>query len=501
VRYLVPIASYDDLFPRAEFHFPKWLVEIDGEPLIARVVSHLRQDDPEAEFVFVVRGDECNEFSLDRSLEETTGGRCTVVRLSHSTMGAACSALMAIDHIDDDQPLVICNGDQIITGGVPAALVKFRSSGADAGVITFPSIHPRWSYVKRDDDGHIIEAAEKKVISREAIAGFYYFRTGESFVRAAKQAILDGRASNGVYYISPTLNQMILEGGSIDAYPIESMQYQSLFSPQRVESYERQIQAERITGAKPTPAQRPLTIVIPMAGLGSRFSAAGYDKPKPFIDVAGKPMIERVMDNLHVPGARYILVARSEHIAAEPDTVARLIARGDVTMAPIDLVTEGATCTVLTAQRLWDPLAPLLIANCDQIVDFDCAAFIADARSRELDGSILVFQDSDRDPKWSFARLDDEQLVVEVQEKKPISDLATVGLYYFGTAEGFTRAAIDMIAKNIRTSNEFYVCPVYNQSIAAGERIGVYHVEESAMHGIGTPQDLQAYMGLRGWQH
>lgn len=496
MRYLIPIASEHDLFPREEFHFPKPLIEVDGEPMVSRVISNLKGQDPEAEFIFVVRSEDCRAYSLDRAIIEATEGRAQVVALEGPTAGAACSALMAIELIDDDNPLVVCNGDQIIENGIAPALSSFGHTLADAGVITFPSVHPRWSYVRIGPDGYVIEAAEKRVVSRRAIAGFYYFRTGASFVRAAKNAILNERSHGGVYFIASLLNEIVLEGGKVAHHDITAEAYQSLFSPKRLESYEHQLQSRRILGEAQNEIPS-LTIVIPMAGLGSRFSDAGYSKPKPFIDVAGKTMIERVMDNLAVPGARFVLIARREHLEQEPEAVQALVSRGNTQFLPIDFVTEGAACTVLTARSLINSASPLLIANCDQIVDFDCVAFIEDARRRELGGSILSFRNAERDEKWSFAKVNEGGLVTEVREKIAISDIATVGLYYFATAQRFVDAAVDMICRNDRVKNEFYVCPVYNYAIRNGDQVGIFDIPEGAMHGIGTPSDLQAFLKLR----
>jgi len=237
-----------------------------------------------------------------------------------------------------------------------------------------------------------------------------------------------------------------------------------------------------------------LQVVIPMAGLGSRFSSAGYSKPKPFIDVAGKTMIERVMDNLRIADSKFILISRREHLEAEPDVKEAIEASGDVEFFPIDFVTEGAACTVLTCRAKLDLDAPLLIANCDQIVDFESQDFIQSAMDQDLDGSILVFRDETMNPKWSFARLGADGLVAEVKEKVAISDLATVGLYYFRKASYFINGSIDMISRKDKVNNEFYVCPVYNYLISDGRRIGVYGVGAFAMHGTGTPQDLEAYL-------
>ena len=494
MRYLIPIATGDDLFPRDEYHFPKPLIEIDGQPMISRVIENIEAQDPVAEFIFVVRSEDCRQFSLDRALRESTKGPCNVIALESPTAGAACSALMAVDLIDDDGPLVVCNGDQIIEDAIKEALTSFKAGAAGAGVITFASVHPRWSFVRVDTSGDVLEAAEKRVISRHAIAGFYYFRSGQAFVRAAQRSILNQDSVNGRYYIAPLLNQFVLDGERVAQFPIRTEQYQSLFSPQRLESYERQVQTRRLMA---NTATKPVTVVIPMAGLGSRFANAGYDKPKPFIDVSGATMISRVMDNLNVKDARFVLVARREHLDAHPETVQELEAKGNVTFAPIDFVTEGACCTVLLSHRLIGMDAPLLIANCDQIVDFDCEAFVRDASERRLDGSILVFRDAEQNVKWSFAKVGASGLVEETREKVPISDLATVGLYYFASARTFIDAAIDMIARNDRVNNEFYVCPVYNYAVASGARIGVYEIPHESMHGIGTPNDLTAFMKHR----
>lgn len=499
MKYLIPIAGSEGLFPRSEFHFPKPLIEIGGKPMIAWVIDNIRASDPDAEFVFIARKADCAEFSMDRALQMATDGRCTIVMLDRPTAGAACSALMAIEHINPEQPLVVCNGDQVLDADIGAALKHFQDKGYKAGVITFPSVHPRWSFVRSDDDQTAIETAEKRVISRRAIAGFYYYAKGADFIKAAQSTIRHNRDVDGLFYISPTMNEIVLEGGQVGIHDIPAEAYHSFYSPQRLEQFERELQSKTITSAavaRRAAADR-VTVVIPMAGLGSRFAKEGYKRPKPFIDVGGKPMIERVMDNLRVANARFVLLARGEHMEQEAPLVAKMRSRGDIDFVAVDKVTEGAACTVLLAREHIDPDTPLLIANCDQIVDFSCDDYVRDCRNRRLDGSILVFRDADRDPKWSFARLGPTGFVTEVREKEAISNLATVGLYYFSRGGDYVSAAIDMIVRNERVNNEFYVCPVYNYAIASGRRVGVYEIPREAMHGIGTPDDLKRFLALR----
>lgn len=237
-----------------------------------------------------------------------------------------------------------------------------------------------------------------------------------------------------------------------------------------------------------------INIVIPMAGMGSRFASAGYAKPKPFIDVDGKPMIVRVLENLAYPGARYILIARKEHLEAEAELARQIEQEFNAVFIAIDQLTEGTACTVLYARKFINNDEPLLIANSDQVVDMRIADFIDDCSERQLDGSILTFVDELRDPKWSFARIDRQGLVVEVQEKKAISEYATVGIYLYRRGRDFVDAAVDMFIARDRVNQEYYTCPTYNYAIRAGLRIGLYNIDVQQMNGLGTPEDLNAYL-------
>ncbi len=237
-----------------------------------------------------------------------------------------------------------------------------------------------------------------------------------------------------------------------------------------------------------------INIVVPMAGRGSRFVKAGYETPKPFIDVSGKPMITRVIENLKYPDAKYILIAQEKHLEDYKDVFDNLKKSFDIEIIPINIITEGTACTALFARKYINNDTPLMIANSDQIVDIDIGDFINDMFKRKLDGSILTFKDKYKDPKWSFAKVNEDGYVIEVKEKVPISDTATVGIYLWNKGKYFVNSAIDMIVRNDRVNGEFYVCPTYNYCIKEGLKIGVYNIEFEQMHGTGTPEDLQEYL-------
>lgn len=235
-----------------------------------------------------------------------------------------------------------------------------------------------------------------------------------------------------------------------------------------------------------------MNIVIPMAGAGSRFEKAGYTFPKPLIDVGGKPMIQVVVENLNMAG-EYIFIVQKEHRQKYAlDYLLKNISRGTCKIVEVDGITEGAACTVLLTEKYIDNNKPLFLANSDQYALWDSNAFMYSMVGDQIDGGILTFPNFH--PKWSYARLGEDGFVAEVAEKKPISDLATVGYYYWSKGSDFVKYAKQMIDKNIRTNNEFYVAPVFNEAIADGKKIKNFHLNENSMFGLGTPEDLQVFL-------
>ena len=243
------------------------------------------------------------------------------------------------------------------------------------------------------------------------------------------------------------------------------------------------------TNDKPKWVDKKLNVLIPMAGAGSRFQKAGYTFPKPLIDVEGKPMIQVVVENLNIE-ANYVYVVQKEHREQyNLDTLLNLITP-NCTIVEVDSLTEGAACTALLAKEFIDNDNPLFFANSDQFVEWDSNEFFYKMNENDADGGIPTFKATH--PKWSFAKVNKEGLVTEVQEKNPISDLATVGFYYWKHGSDFVKYAEEMIEQNIRVNNEFYVCPVYNNAINGGLKIRTFDVPK--MWGLGTPEDLNRYL-------
>jgi HAD superfamily hydrolase (TIGR01509 family) len=232
-----------------------------------------------------------------------------------------------------------------------------------------------------------------------------------------------------------------------------------------------------------------LNVLIPMAGAGSRFEAAGYTFPKPLIEVNGKPMIQVVVENLNVQANFVFIVQKSHFEKFNLGYLLNLIAPG-CKVVQIEGVTEGAACTTLLAREFIDTDAPLLIANSDQFVEWNSSETLYSFESQGLSGGIVTFEATH--PKWSYAKLGEDGYVTEVAEKRPISNIATVGIYYWRKGSDYVKYADQMIAKNIRTNGEFYVCPVFNEAIGDGHKFRIRNIER--MWGLGTPEDLNYFL-------
>jgi NDP-sugar pyrophosphorylase family protein len=243
-----------------------------------------------------------------------------------------------------------------------------------------------------------------------------------------------------------------------------------------------------------------LNIVIPMAGRGSRFEEAGYKLPKPLIPVHGIPMIEVVVNNLRPRRPhRFIFICQRAHARQHGllSFLKSMSAKAEV--IEIDGVTQGAACTVLTAQAHIDNDEPLMIANCDQWINASIDEYLNEFDRTGADGFIMTM--ASNLPKWSYVRRGDDGQVLDVVEKRVVSNDATVGIYNFAKGSDFVRGAMKMIAAEDRTNGEFYVAPVYSWLIRAGKRIETFSIgsDQNGMYGLGTPADLEWFLG-RGFE-
>lgn len=238
MNVVVLMSGSSQAFKDAGYLYPKNLVDIGGRPLVQRVLEHLKPLSAlQARFICVLRHDENRRHhtgQVIRLLEPSA----QLVEVTGNTSGAACSALLAVDMINNDDPLLIVNGDQLLLEvDLPSVVKDFQSRALDGGLIVFEDIHPRWSFVKCDAHGQVVETAEKRPISNLATAGFYYFSRGSDFVIAATEMIKKDAHVDGIFYICPTYNELILRQKNIGVHKVPRKCYRSLASPGDTQAY------------------------------------------------------------------------------------------------------------------------------------------------------------------------------------------------------------------------------------------------------------------------
>jgi dTDP-glucose pyrophosphorylase len=237
INILLPLGGND--FFSADSFYPKWLVEIKGKPMIQVAIENYKSiASCKPNFIFPVKKESNTKFHLNNILEIVTEGKCNIISLEQDTGGAACSCLMGVDYINNETPLIIANYDQVFLDGIiDKGIAYFEQNNADAGVICFETVHPRWSYVRTNADDVVVETAEKRPLSKLGIAGFYYFKAGADFVGAAQRSILKDSRIDGKFFIAPVLNELVLQNKKILKYQVDNAQYKSFYTLENVKEF------------------------------------------------------------------------------------------------------------------------------------------------------------------------------------------------------------------------------------------------------------------------
>lgn len=223
--------------------YPLWLSELDDGLVLERQVRALSIV-KDARFVFCFRREEVERYHLRDIVDQMAPG-CAVVEIRRETRGAACTAMLAIGQIDLDAELIVASATDHIEADFAKVIAGFRARGADAGVMTFESLHPRYSFVRTDAEGWVTEAAEKRPISRTANAGLFWFRRAGDFFTAVQQMILKDAQVQDRFFISPALNELILEQKKIATFALAPNQYHPLKAANQIEAYEQMLEARR----------------------------------------------------------------------------------------------------------------------------------------------------------------------------------------------------------------------------------------------------------------
>lgn len=232
-----------------------------------------------------------------------------------------------------------------------------------------------------------------------------------------------------------------------------------------------------------------MNIVIPMAGRGARFAEKRILTPKPLIDVNGKPMIQRAVESLDLNGNWYFIIREDEHTEHVRELIKTI--KPGARIVAIDYITEGPASTVLLFERQINNDYPLIVANCDQIMEWSSDRFLDYVD--HYDGAVVTYHAAT--DKNSYARVNKAGLVQEIREKQVISNISLNGIHYWKHGSSFVTSAKAMLAADDRAPNgEFYIGPTYNYMVRAGQTVGIYHIPNQFHHPVGVPEDLDKFI-------
>jgi len=221
LNVLIPMEGEGSRFKNAGYTFPKPLIEVNGKPMIQIIIESLGI---KANYIYVVKKEHYEKYNLSYMLNLLTPGCKIVTSENKKFPGATGAVLCAEDLINNDKPLIIANSDQYIEWNPIEFYYKMSENKCDGGILTFENTHPKWSYVKLDEEENVIELKEKIVISNKATVGIYYYAKGSEFVKYAKQMLADEKNKvNGEFYVAPIYNEYIKDKKKIKIYDVEKM--------------------------------------------------------------------------------------------------------------------------------------------------------------------------------------------------------------------------------------------------------------------------------------
>lgn len=505
MQIVIPMSGVGKRFIDAGYTVPKPLIPVDGLPMIGHVVNMFPG---EWNFIFI-----CNREHLEQTdMREILGAvapRGRIIAIEPHKKGPVYAVSKIFDELDDDDEIIVNYCDFAKAWDYRAFLSESHERAADGAIAAYRGFHPHMlgttNYAFMRESGQwMLEIKEKEPftdnrLDEYASDGTYYFRSGLLVKRYFQQLMGRQIELNGEYYVSLVYNLMRQDGLKIYIHEIEQMLQWG--TPRDLEEYRNWSDyfARLCVPVVQLPPQKHSIKLIPLAGRGQRFTAAGYDMPKPLIKVDGKPMIVQAAQSLPT-AERNIFVCLGEHLDTYPLESEIRNTYPDAKIVRLDSVTQGQACTCALGLEAEDLDAPLSIGACDNGALWNPERYAELVNDPEVDAIVWTFRchpSSERNPSmYGWIMVNDELDVVGVSVKKQISadpynDHAIVGAFYFRKAGSFVESVKRLCEKDIRINNEFYVDSCVNELLEMGLRVKVFEVDHYICWG--TPDDLRTY--------
>lgn len=508
MKIVIPMSGTGDRFLRKGYKDPKPLIEVEGMPIIEHVVNMFSKDD---EYVFICNREHLKETDMLETLQRIKP-KGTIVEIDKHKYGPVYAVKQAFDQIIDDEQVIVNYCDFSVWWDYNRFKKAMKEKDCDGCITAYKDFHPHtlgntlYGYIRWDADNYLLEIREKEAFTDNrmkeyASSGTYYFKKGRYVKKYFSQLLDKNIHKNGEYYVSLVYNLMYVDG--LRTYIYELDHFLQWGTPEELREYlhwsgtfrskiNKQVTYDRII-------EKDLTLMIPLAGEGSRFRKDGIAAPKPLINVSGNPMIIQAVRDLPT-AAHNVFLCRKEHLI---DHHLDTLLRGnfpDSRIIAVDKLTQGQACTCLLAEKQIDQKKPLLIGACDNGLIWNYVKYTDLVSDPRIDAIIWTFRENvtvERNPHmYGWVETDRHGKALRVSCKKPLSDdpvrdHAIVGTFYFRKAGYFFENAQDMVNKDRRINGEFYVDECMNELIEKGLHVSVFEVDRYLCWG--TPNDHKTY--------
>jgi len=508
IQLIIPMSGIGKRFIDAGYQDPKPLIKVDGKPIIEHVVDLFGRPD---DTIFI-----CNEKHLKetnmREILKTISPNCKIFSVPNENRKGPVDAVNKIsDYIDESKETIVSYCDYGTEWDYEKFLEETRKSNSDGAIACYTGFHPHmlgsdnYAFVKTSNN-KATQVQEKKPFTDDKMSelasnGTYYFKNGKLVKDYFKKLIDLDINLNGEFYVSLVYNLLINDGLTVTTFLIDKMLQWG--TPYDLEVYNGWSDYFRNVNVKLSSVKNPTntTLILPMAGKGSRFSEEGYPLPKPMLDIDGKPMVIQAVNCLPSCDKNVFIVLKEHFDNYNLNDVLNLY-YDNTTSITIDETTEGQACTSkigLDKSEINEDY-PIMISACDNGVYYDANKYLKLVNDESIDIIVWTFrnnQSSKINPNaYAWLDVDNDGFIKHVSCKNfiyddPLKTHAIIGTMFFRKAKYFTEGLSKNISENIRTNGEFYVDDVLNQNIKSGLKVKVFEVKNYICWG--TPNDYKTY--------
>jgi len=514
IKLIIPMSGIGKRFIDAGYKNPKPLIKVDGKPIIEHVVN-LFPGVTDITFI-------CNEVHLNDTnminILKRIAPSCKIYKVSNNNRKGPVDAVMKIQsHIEDDKEIIVSYCDYGTYWNFDKFLKITRSKKSEGAIACYRGFHPHmlgsdnYAFCKEKDD-YLIEIKEKEPFTDNkmeeyASNGTYYFKSGAIMKKYFKELINKKLDLKGEYYVSMVYNLLVQDKLKVSLFEIDNMLQWG--TPYDLEIYKGWSKYFSNIKKEQKEIKHPegTTLVLPMAGRGSRFEKEGYFLPKPLIGIDGDPMIIKAVECLPKCD-NSVFICLSEH--NEKYGLSKILIKkyNNAQVLSIDGVTEGQACTCeigIKACRV-DLEKPILISACDNGAYYNKEKYAKLLEDESIDIIVWSFrnnQTSKVNPNaYAWLDVDKDDCIRHVSCKKfiyedPLKTHAIIGTMFFRKGKYFMEGLKDNYKEDIRTNGEFYVDDVLNQNIKAGLKVKVFEVDNYICWG--TPNDYKTYNYWRNY--